>query len=478
MNSASAPAAAGKVALASLGCPKNLIDAEQMLGRLVQTGWRITTHQDEADVVIINTCGFIDAAKRESIDTIIELGQLKQSGRCRALIVTGCLSQRYGEELMAELPEIDAVLGTGDYPRIPEIIESVFRGDRVYAVTPPAQPYPEDLPRVLSAPGPSAYLKIAEGCDHTCAFCVIPAMRGRHRSRPVEALEAEARALGRQGVRELVIVSQDTTAYGFDRYRRFALADLLDRLRRVEGIEWIRLHYCYPTHFTPELIELLATEPKLVKYLDVPLQHGSDRVLREMRRPSTRAGIVELVARLRAAIPGLVLRTSFIVGFPGETEEDFRRLLDLMAEVEFDHVGVFKYSPEEGTPAGERPDQVPEEVKEERYRRAMEAQQPIAFARNRARVGREVRVLVERPDPRGRGGWVGRWEGQAPGIDGAVYLRPGARPEAEAIGVGAIVPARVTRCLGYDLAAVPAGAASVAAAPPPPRGIPLPLTVL
>lgn len=438
-----------KVALASLGCAKNLVDAEQMLGLLRFSGAELTTDREQADVIIVNTCSFIGPAKEESIETILDLARYKETGRCKVLVASGCLAQRYVAELQAELPEVDAFVGTGDYPRIAEVVQAALRGEKVTSVGrasgQPAQPYPEDLPRILSASGPSAYLKISEGCDHHCTFCIIPHLRGDMTSRPIESIVAEAEALAASGVKELVLIAQDSTAYGMDLYGKPRLADLLTALGEVKGIQWVRVMYAYPVH-AERLIPAMAATPNVAKYLDMPLQHGSDKVLREMQRPGGSARIRELVAKLREGVPGLVLRSTFLLGFPGETEEDFQQLLSLLREIEFDHVGMFTYSQEEGTPAGERPDQVPEEVKQERFRRAMEVQQPIAFAKNKARVGQTLPVLIEKQVGPVR--FQGRWEGQAPEVDGHVVVDV---PEAASLRVGDLVPVRITHSRGYNL---------------------------
>ena len=419
-----------------------------MAGLLRRSGYGLARERGEADILLVNTCGFIGPAMRESIDTIVELGEYRRRGRCRALVVTGCLSQRHPEELLAELPEVDAVVGTGEYPRLAEVLDRVLQGERVLRVGAAGAEYPEDLPRAGAVKAGSAYLKLAEGCERRCSFCTIPALRGPHRSRPPRRIVAEARSLVEQGARELVLISQDTTYYGRDLERRPALADLLRQLAPLEGLEWIRVMYAYPTEVTGQLLEAMATLPRVARYLDLPLQHASPRVLRAMRRGGDAEQLLRLLERVRRAVPGIVLRTTFMVGFPGESEADFAQLLDFMREAQFDHVGVFPYFQEEGTPAAEMAGQVPEEVKQERYRRAMECQQPIARRQNRLRVGKLTRVLVERTDGR-RGTARGRWEGQAPEVDGSVYVR-GA---GAAAGGGEMLAVRITGVRGYDLVA-------------------------
>lgn len=435
------------VGFISLGCPKNLVDTESMLGILAGRGFAITNIAAQADVLVVNTCSFIEAAKEESIDAILEAAQQKLNGRCQALIVTGCMTQRYGDEILAEIPEVDAVVGTADYPRIAEIINGALGGARVEAVGDPNALTDWDFPfeRILATPGHSAYLKIAEGCDCNCSFCIIPALRGRHRSRSIESIVAEAERLAAGGTQELLIISQDSTAYGIDRYGKPQLAELLTELARVDGIRWLRLHYAYPTRVSPKLVDVLAAEPKIVHYLDMPLQHASVRVLREMNRPANPVRYLKLIETLRERIPDICIRSQFIAGFPGETEDDFQQLLSFIERAELDHMGCFVYSQEEGTKAGERADQVPFAVREERAKAAMAAQARIVAKKNAALRGRVLDVLVEG----GAGGqWTGRCYRQSPGIDGVVTFTapPGAVP-----GKGSFVPVRITGAEGYDL---------------------------
>jgi ribosomal protein S12 methylthiotransferase len=436
-----------KVGFISLGCPKNLVDSESMIGLLQNTGYTITNSKEEADVLVVNTCGFIDAAKQESIDAILEAAQEKVHGQCKALVVAGCMVPRYGEELAREIPEIDALVGTADYPRIGEVISGVLAGQRVEQISDPDAITDWNFERVLATPGYTAYLKIAEGCDCACAFCSIPLMRGRHRSRPMASILDEARRLGAMGVKELIIISQDTTAYGIDLYGKPALAALLRELAKVEGIRWIRVHYSYPTRITDELIDVLATEPKVLKYLDMPLQHGSNKVLRIMNRPANDEGYVRLVQKLRERVPGICLRSTFIAGHPGETEEDFQMLLDFLRTCEFDHVGVFAYSQEEGTKSGAM-EQIPEEIRIQRRDAAMAVQAEIARRRNEAQVGRTLEVLVEGRSPKGQGWYVGRSYRQSPGIDGVVFFQ--AAPGVD-YKPGDMVDVVITGVSGYDL---------------------------
>lgn len=438
-----------RVGLVSLGCAKNLVDSEIMLGLLRERGMEITPRQEEADVLVVNTCGFIGPARKEAVTTIVEMAEEKRRGRCRALVVTGCLVQDHGEELWREIPEIDAIVGTGDYARIADVVERALQGERVRAVGPPQGAPLALLPRVRATGGATAYVKVAEGCDHRCTFCIIPRLRGPHRSRPVAEVEREVRTLAAQGVREICLIAQDTTRYrglGPDG-RPWNLAQLLRHLGRVEEVAWFRVLYAYPASVTPELVEAMATTPKVARYLDIPFQHADDRVLRRMGRPGGQAQLRRLVERLRQAMPDITLRTTFIVGFPGETEEEFATLVEFVREMELDHVGVFTYSREDGTPAGEMPDQVPEPVKRARRARLLAVQAQVAERRRRRWVGQEVPILVEgisRGRPRMP---VGRGPMDAPDVDGVTYLLAGPAP------VGEVVTARILDVRGPDLLA-------------------------
>lgn len=433
-----------KTGLVSLGCPKNLVDSEIMLGLLQASGFEITNREQDAEVLIVNTCSFIKDAKEESIKAILELAQYKKRGRCRALLVAGCLAQRYPREMMAELPEVDAVLGTGSIPEITGVIHRVLKGERVSLVGAPGYLHTAGLPKLQATPSYSAYLKIAEGCDNCCTYCIIPHLRGPYRSREADDILAEAAAMVSRGVKELNLVAQDTTRYGMDRYGKPYLHPLLRRLSLLEGVVWIRLLYTYPTLLNEELIQLMAAENKICRYLDIPLQHASASVLRRMNRRSSGEGSARLIEKIRAAIPDITLRTSFIVGFPGETESDFEELLGFIAEVQFDRVGIFTYSREEGTPGAELPDQVPEEVKLERKNRAMTLQQKITLEKNQLRLGQVLAVLVEGRNTKGV--YHGRSEGDAPDIDGKVYFKATA-----SINPGEFVKVRVTSARPYDL---------------------------
>ena len=432
--------------MVSLGCPKNLVDAEVMLGCLAQDRYEITTDEHEADIIIVNTCSFIGDAKKESIDTILDLADRKHDGKCRLLIVAGCLPQRYQEELAKELPEVDIFVGTGDYPRIAEIVaEKRGTGEQLQYIGDPNYVYDESLPRLNSSPSYTAYLKIAEGCSNCCSYCVIPALRGSFRSRPLASLVDEARRLVAGGVKELNLIAQDITAYGRDLPGRPSLETLIKELAAIEGLRWIRLLYSYPDGITNSLIETIKMEPKVCKYLDIPIQHISDPILKRMNRRSGEAEIRALIAKLREEIPEIALRTSLIVGFPGETDDDFRALLHFVEEAQFDRLGVFCYSREEGTPAAEMPDQVSERVKRDRYKKLMKAQARVSFKRNRRLIDTEEQVIVEGYSEETELLLKGRSSRQAPDIDGLVYINAGTA------NVGDIVTLRITDSSDYDL---------------------------
>jgi len=432
--------------MVSLGCPKNLVDAEVMLGFLDREGYEITTDEKEADIIIVNTCSFIKEAKQESIDAILDLADRKQDGRCRLLIVTGCLPQRYQEELCRELPEVDIFIGTGDYPRIAEIIaEKRGTSGQLRYIGDPNFVYDEDSPRLKSTPVYSAYLKIAEGCSNCCSYCVIPSLRGGFRSRPMDAVLAEAGRLVAGGARELNLIAQDVTRYGSDLGEGASLEELIRRLAGLEELRWIRLLYAYPDGITDSLIRVIRDEKKVCKYLDIPLQHISDPVLSRMNRRGGAAEIRALIARLRAEIPDIALRTSLIVGFPGETEDDFRKLLQFVEEARFDRLGVFCYSREEGTPAAGMEGQISERIKRERYKKVMTVQGRLSFKQNRSLVGRIEEVIVEGYSEETELLLKGRSSRQAPDIDGQVYITAG---QAD---VGDIVRLKVTDSSDYDL---------------------------
>lgn len=435
-----------KVSLVSLGCPKNLVDAEVMLGYLAKEKYEVTTDEREADIIIVNTCSFIKEAKQESIDTILDLADRKHDARCRLLIVTGCLPQRYQEELVKELPEVDIFVGTGDYPRIAEIIaEKEGMSEQLRYTGDPNFLYDEDLPRLQSSPYYTAYLKIAEGCSNCCSYCVIPSLRGAFRSRPLDKLLKEAKELVARGVKEINLIAQDITGYGKDLAGGASLEGLIKELAALDGLQWIRLLYAYPDGINDSLIQLIRDEDKVCKYLDIPLQHVSDPILKRMNRRSSEAEIRSLIAKLRGEIPGIALRTSLIVGFPGETDEDFKKLLHFVEETRFDRLGVFCYSREEGTPSAEMPDQVSERVKRERYKKLMRTQARVSFKHNRSLVDTEELVLIEGYSEETELLLKGRSSRQAPDIDGQVYVTSG---NAQ---VGDIVKLRITDSSDYDL---------------------------
>ena len=439
----------------SLGCPKNQVDTELMLGQVQAAGHALVDAPDDADVIVVNTCAFIDAAKEESVDTILEMAQYKESG-AKKLVVTGCLAQRYADELAKDIPEIDHILGSADFQSIAKAIAPAKtrakKGLPVIQVTDtPAYIYDHDAPRVRIGAGHSAYVKIAEGCDRPCSFCIIPKLRGPQRSRTIDDIVAEARALAEQGVVEANLIAQDLTRYGWDAgsspASRQTLAQLLRALGKVDGLEWIRLHYTFPTAFDDDLIDAIASEPKVVKYIDVPLQHISDPMLKRMRRGHTGRISRELVAKLRSRIDGAVLRTTFIVGHPGETEAEFAELCEFVADSKFDRAGAFTYSIEPGTVSAILPNRVDPAIAEARQQQLMEIQREISRIRHEAMVGREIDVLVEGVSKESDYLLEGRWYGQAPGIDGVTYLADGSAEP------GSLVRARVTQASDYDLAA-------------------------
>ena len=435
-----------KVSLVSLGCPKNLVDAEVMLGYLSRDAYEVTTDETKADIIIVNTCAFIKEAKQESIDTILDLADRKHDARCRLLIVTGCLPQRYQEELAKELPEVDIFIGTGDYPRIAEIIaEKRTTSEQLCYTGDPNFVYNDELPRLQSSPHYTAYLKIAEGCSNNCAYCVIPSLRGALRSRPLASLLVEAQQLVTGGVKELNLIAQDITAYGKDLPDTPTLEGLIAELAKMQGLKWIRLLYAYPDGVTDSLIALIKNEPKVCKYLDLPIQHISDPILKRMKRRSGEEEIRSLIAKLRREIPDIAIRTSLIVGFPGETSEDFKKLLQFVEETRFDRLGVFCYSREEGTPAAQMPDQVSERIKRERHKKLMRTQARVSFKHNRTLVETEEEVLVEGYSEETELLLKGRSSRQAPDVDGLVYITAGNA------NVGDIVRLKITDSSDYDL---------------------------
>ncbi|MDB5052014.1 MAG: ribosomal protein methylthiotransferase [Bacilli bacterium] len=433
-----------KIKVVTLGCEKNLVDSEIMSGLVHERGYILVEDKEEATVIIVNTCGFIDAAKEESVNTILDMADLKRTANLKALIVSGCLTQRYKEELMKEMPEIDGIVGTGDFHRINEIVDLALAGHKPIMVGNPVFNYEQALPRRSSGPRYTAYVKIAEGCDNACTFCSIPIMRGKFRSRSMESVIREVSELASQGVKEISLIAQDSTNYGTDLYDRFMLPTLMNQVTEVAGIEWVRLHYAYPGFFTDELIETIAANPKICKYVDMPLQHSEDSILKRMRRPGRQRDTRELVGKIRAQIPNVSLRTSIIVGFPGETEEDFQNLVRFIREMEFDRLGVFAYSQEQDTPAAKLPNQVAEEVKELRANTLMEIQREISKSRNGNRIGQDLDVLIERYDGR-NDVYIGRSQYDAPEIDGEVFVT------SKNAAIGEITKVRITHSFEYDL---------------------------
>jgi ribosomal protein S12 methylthiotransferase len=476
-----------KIGVISLGCPKNLVDTEVMLGLTERAGHTFTPDPAEADVLLVNTCAFIEAARRESIDAILEIAEHKKRGLGRRLVVTGCLAERYRAELQSQIPEIDAMLGTDDVPEIlkaidgqrgagqPSLLQIRRRPDaergaadsaseavdsRPSSLRAPVAPrtalptylYDGDSPRVLTTPSHLAYVKVAEGCDYACSFCVIPRLRGAYRSRTVESVVQEARALAARGVREIALVSQDTTFYGVDRGERGALPRLVRELNQISDLRWIRLLYLYPTTIGDDTLDAVAECDKVCKYIDLPLQHASNRVLRRMRRPGTRSSYERLLSRIRARIPGVALRTTFIVGFPGETAEDFEELCEFVRQIGFDHMGVFTYSHEEGTVAYQLDDDVPTRVKRQRRGQLMALQKRLVARANRRRVGETVQVMVDGPSPDHGLVLKGRLQSQAPEIDPVVYLT---EADPATLRPGDLLEARIVGARGYDLLARP-----------------------
>ena len=437
-----------KIGIISLGCAKNLVDTEVILGILNERGWTITPNPADADILIVNTCAFITSAKEESITTILNFAEYKTSGRCKSLIVAGCLGQRYKQELLDEMPEIDAIIGTGAWNRITEAVDETLSGNRVILIGNKEIIYDAKTPRLRTTPDYTAYVKIAEGCNHRCAFCAIPLIRGRQISRPIEDIKSEVERLASEGVKEINLIAQDSTNYGRDLYGEVRLADLLRELVKVEKIHWIRILYAYPQSFTDELIDLIATEPKICNYVDLPLQHADDNVLKRMHRPDTRASIETLLKKLREKIPGVSIRSTFIVGYPGETDEEFETLKNFLQEQRLDKVGVFVYSPEEDTPAYNMDGQISEEVAQERYHELMSIQSLISQEINETLKGKELEVLIEGRDAEVEEVVEGRSYREAPEVDGQIYIENDRRSKA-----GDIVKVKVLDGFVYDLAA-------------------------
>jgi ribosomal protein S12 methylthiotransferase len=442
-----------KVGFISLGCPKNLVDSEVMMGHLKQNGYQITADAADAETVVVNTCGFIDSAKKESIDAILEAARLKTDGHARRLIVAGCLVERYRDELKAEMPEVDAFIGTNQINDILTVCDPKTNTRSLPVVQLGNQSatylYDESTPRVLATPSHYAFVKIAEGCDRPCAFCFIPQMRGHFRSRRFGSIVAEAHQLAEEGVKELILVAQDSSRYGEDLGKPDALARLLRELARVDGIWWVRVMYTYPTHISDAFLDVLAEEPRAVKYLDMPLQHASQNVLKSMKRGGNRKSLERLIERVRQRVPGIAVRTTFITGFPGETEADFAELLGFVKNVEFDRVGVFTYSDEEGTPAFALPEKVEARTASRRRTALMKEQRRISRRKNKARVGEVVRVLFEGESKESELLWQGRMETQAPDIDGCVLIND--VPDGVLPAPGDFVNVEITEAHEYDL---------------------------
>ena len=437
-----------KILFISLGCDKNLADSEEMLGLLTAGGHEITDDETQADAIVINTCCFIKDAKEESVETILEMAEYKKTGSCHALIVTGCMAQRYQKEIIEEVPEVDAVLGTTSYGDIVKALEEAVAGNHFEEFRDIDYLPDTGSKRVLTTGGHFGYLKIAEGCDKHCTYCIIPKLRGKFRSVPMERLIAQAEDMAEQGVKELILVAQETTVYGKDLYGKKSLHILLKKLCEIRGIRWIRILYCYPEEIYDELIETIRDEKKISHYLDIPIQHASDRILKRMGRRTSKQELIDIVGKLRKEIPDIVLRTTLITGFPGETEEDHEELKEFVDEMEFDRLGVFTYSPEENTPAAEMADQVPEEVKEERRDELMELQQEISYDRGQDRIGQELLVMIE-GKVADESAYIGRTYGDAPKVDGYIFVQTG-----ELLMTGDFAKVRVTGALEYDLIGV------------------------
>lgn len=434
-----------KAGFISLGCAKNLVDTEVMLGALTDHKIELTSNPSEADIIIVNTCSFIKSAKEESITTVLNMAEYKE-GKCRSLIIAGCLGERYKQELLDEIPEVDAIVGTGAWHRIVEAVEETLKGNRVVMDGPIDTLYDDKMTRITTTPDYSAYIKVAEGCNNRCSYCVIPMVRGNYRSRTVESIVAEAIRLTNQGVKEINLIAQDTTNYGSDLYGESKLTDLLKELVKIDKLQWIRILYCYPKYFTDELIDLMASEPKICKYVDLPLQHANNDVLKSMARLDTRESVTELLEKIRNKIPNVTVRTSFIVGFPGETDEQYQSLREFVKEQRFDKVGVFTYSHEEDTPAYDMPHQISDEVKQERYHDLMSLQCQISEEINQAVEGRVLEVLIEGRDTEQEQVAYGRSYREAPEIDGQVYVENDSDSKA-----GDLVKVKIMQGFTYDI---------------------------
>lgn len=434
-----------KVLFISLGCDKNLADSEEMLGMLVENGYEITNDESEAEAIVINTCAFIHDAKEESVNSILEMAQYKETGKLKVLLVTGCLAQRYQKEIIKEIPEVDAVLGTGSWDELIQALDKAFEGEKYLDFQSIDRVPQAGGKRVITTGGYYDYLKIAEGCDKCCTYCIIPRLRGKYRSIPMEKLVAQAEYLASQGVRELIVVAQETTVYGKELYGEKSLHILLRKLCRIPGIQWIRILYCYPEEIYPELIQTMKEERKICHYLDLPIQHCNDRILKRMGRRTTKAELIQIVETLRKEIPDIILRTTLITGFPGETQEEHEELMEFIDTMEFDRLGVFTYSAEEDTPAAKMPDQIEEEEKQRRQAELMELQQEISIDKGNARIGSEVEVMVE-GKVADENAYVARTYGDAPGVDGYLFINTDTQ-----LMSGDFAMVHVTGALEYDL---------------------------
>lgn len=433
-----------KIAIISLGCSKNLIDSELMIGILKDKEYEITENCEEADIIIVNTCGFIDKAKEESINTIIEISEFKNSGKCRCIIVSGCLAERYKEEILKELPEVDAIIGTGNIDEIAYLVEKSLEGERVASFGNINSDYIENVNRNVSTPKYTAYLKIAEGCDNHCTYCIIPKLRGKYRSRKIDSIVKEAKQLVKNGTKEIILIAQDTSKYGKDIYGEYKLTFLLEELNKIDDIEWIRILYIYPETFTDDLIDAIKKNEKVVKYVDIPIQHISNKILKLMNRDTNKESITNLINKLRKEIPSITIRTTIIVGFPGETEEDFTELKDYIKQIKFERLGVFSYSREEDTPAYRLPNHLEEELKEKRQIELMKEQEKISKEIFRSHIGKKYKVLVEEYVEEGL--YIGRTYMDSPEIDGIVYI-----DSPKNLEIGTFVNVRIKDALEYDL---------------------------
>jgi ribosomal protein S12 methylthiotransferase len=434
-----------RIAFVSLGCDKNLVDSEVMLGLLQKSGFALISDESQADVLVVNTCCFIQDAKEESIESILEMAQYKKTGNCKALIVTGCMAERYKDEILSEIPEVDGVVGTTGYESIVEVVEEILQGKKIQMFSDVNAKTSENYQRVLSTAGYFAYLKIAEGCDNRCTYCIIPQLRGKYRSRSMESLISEAKTLASQGVKELILVAQDTTRYGIDLYGEKKLPQLLKELCKIDDLKWIRLLYCYPEEITDELIDVIAEEEKVCSYLDMPIQHANTSILKRMGRRSTKEDLIHLINKLRKRIPDICLRTTLIVGFPGETDEEYEDLVQFVKDMKFDRLGVFTYSKEEGTPAAKMRGQIPKKIKEFRKDKIMKLQQAICEEKSAQCVGRTLEVIIDGKLPE-ENVYCGRTYRDAPEIDGMVFVSAD-----EDLLSGDFIKASITSSNEYDL---------------------------